>query len=91
MNESLEIITTNQFSRDVKRIRKQGLEEKKLTQVVRLIQDKKNLPKRCRDHRLKGNWKYHRECHIEPDWLLIYRTTNEFLFLERTGSHSDLF
>ena len=49
------------------------------------------LPSRCRDHRLQGTWKGHREAHIEPDWILIYRIDGDELHLVRTGSHSDLF
>jgi mRNA interferase YafQ len=49
------------------------------------------LPKKHRDHALIGNWKGSRDCHIEPDWLLIYTLDSDLLILERTGSHSDLF
>jgi len=63
----------------------------KLKKVITLLVDEKSLPVRCRDHILSGNYADHRECHIEPDWLLIYRMTEEAVILERTGSHSDLF
>jgi mRNA interferase YafQ len=59
--------------------------------VVNLLQHRKPLPGRNRDHGLSGNWHNHRECHIEPDWLLVYRIAEDFLFLERTGTHADLF
>jgi mRNA interferase YafQ len=49
------------------------------------------LEPKYRDHQLSGNWQGHRDCHIEPDWLLIYKITDADLYLERTGSHSDLF
>jgi len=51
----------------------------------------KQLPKRCRDHKITGNYKGRRECHIEPDWLLIYKTIESEIIFERTGNHSDLF
>jgi len=87
----LTIKTTNRFLKDLKLAKKRGHDIDELEEIVDLLQFKKTLPLRNRDHYLTGNWKHHRECHIAPDWLLIYRTDPEYLFLERTGSHADLF
>jgi mRNA interferase YafQ len=59
--------------------------------LILQLQQGEPLAERHRDHALGGNWKHHRECHITPDWLLIYRVTAEELLLDRTGSHADLF
>jgi mRNA interferase YafQ len=55
------------------------------------LSEKQPLPIRYRDHALTGNWIGHRDCHIQPDWVLIYQITDDTLILERTGTHSDLF
>ena len=73
---------------------KQGKNKSKLDTVIQTIQKEKDLPKKYRDHELVGNWKGYRECHIDPDWLLIYKVhQNEvrLLRLARTGSHAQLF
>lgn len=85
------IFQTSQFKKDLKRIKKQGKDLNKLKEVVSTIANSEALEERHRDHALSGNWSGSRDCHIEPDWILIYRVDGEFLFLERTGSHSDLF
>ena len=59
--------------------------------VVNLLQNQQPLPGRCRPHPLRGAWNGHWDCHIEPDWLLLYKVTNTELTLVRTGSHSELF
>jgi len=82
---------TKQFSRDVKRMWKQGKDLSKLQHVVKLLANGTPLPQKNRDHALAGVWRPARDCHIEPDWLLIYTTTNKTLRLERTDSHSTLF
>jgi len=87
----LAVKPTNRFLKDLKRAKKRGKSIDKLEEIVDMIQAGKRLPGKNRDHNLSGNWKDHRNCHIEPDWLLIYRIDGEFLFLERTGTHSDLF
>jgi mRNA interferase YafQ len=89
--ELLTIKPTNVFLRDLKRCQKRHKNIDKLEAIINLLQAGNPLPTKNRDHILTGNWKDHRECHIQPDWLLIYRVKEEFLFLERTGSHSDLF
>jgi len=82
---------TVQFKKDIKRQIKQGKDQRKLIAVVEALLAGKALPPRSRDHPLKGAWKGRRDCHIEPDWILIYRRTADELRLERTGTHSDLF
>ncbi|MBA3018668.1 MAG: type II toxin-antitoxin system YafQ family toxin [Desulfobacteraceae bacterium] len=82
---------TTQFKRDYKRIKKQNKDLDKLRVVIEKLAACKRLDSKYKDHQLFGNWKGHRDCHIEPDWILIYRTDNDKLFLERTGSHSELF
>jgi addiction module toxin, relE/stbE family len=89
----LTLITTTQFRKDLKRIKKRGLNLNSLKFVLDTLQKQEPLPLKYRDHALVGNYKGFRECHIEPDWLLIYTVSNEKLILTaaRTGSHSDLF
>jgi mRNA interferase YafQ len=88
---ALALLTTTAFERDLKRVGKQGKDLDKLENVVNLLQQQQPLPTRCRPHPLRGNWIGHWDCHIEPDWLLLYKLTNTELTLVRTGSHSDLF
>jgi len=85
------IFQTSQFKKDIKRINKRGKDLSKLKEITRIIANGEGLEDRHRDHALSGNWAGSRDCHIEPDWILIYRVDAESLFLERTGSHSDLF
>lgn len=89
----LTLITTTQFKKDLKRIRKRGLDLNSLKFVLDTLQKQEALPLKYRDHALVGNYRGFRECHIESDWLLIYTISNEKLILTaaRTGSHSDLF
>lgn len=82
---------TTQFKKDIKRIRKRGKNLDKIRHVINLLASEQELPGHYRDHALVGNFKGARDCHIEPDWLLIYRIDEEDLILVRTGSHSDLF
>ena len=82
---------TAQFKKDIKRLIRQGKDQQKLIALVRLLLAGAPLPPSCQDHPLKGAWKSRRDCHIEPDWILIYRKTEDELRLERTGSHRDLF
>ena len=87
----MNIFYTNQFKKDYRRIKKQNKDLIKLQDVIEKLADGKRLEQKYKDHQLSGIWKNHRDCHIEPDWLLIYRTTSKELILERTGSHSELF
>ncbi|MDP2884540.1 MAG: type II toxin-antitoxin system YafQ family toxin [Ignavibacteria bacterium] len=82
---------TNQFKRDYKKAKKRRQDISKLLEVVSRLARGEKLEPRYRDHILGGEYLDCRECHIEPDWLLIYRLTEEELVLIRTGSHSDLF
>lgn len=85
------VFQTSQFKKDFKRIKKRGKDLSQLKEVVITISNSEALEERHRDHALSGNWSGSRDCHIEPDWILIYRVDGEYLFLERTGSHSNLF
>jgi mRNA interferase YafQ len=85
------VISVAQFRRDVKLARKRGSDMSKLREAILLLAAGSPLPARAKDHRLGGNWAHHRECHIEPDWLLIYKVDGDDLYLVRTGTHSDLF
>ena len=89
----LTLITTTQLKKDLKQIRKRGLDLNSLKFVLDTLQKQEALPLKYRDHALVGNYRGFRECHIESDWLLIYTISNEKLILTaaRTGSHSDLF
>ncbi len=87
------IATTTKFNKQYKKAIKRGCDSKKLQEVVEMLANGDKLPAKHKDHLLVGNWKGHRECHIEPDWLLIYYVANDVLVLTltATGSHSDLF
>lgn len=87
------VIPTNKFKKEYKLALKRGKKIEKLHEVVELLVKDLDLPASLCDHELKGNWKNHRELHIESDWLLIYQKIEDLLILEltRTGSHSDLF
>ena len=85
--------TTGQYRRDIKRIKRQGLDLSLLDDVVQVLLKGELLDPKYNDHALKGNYAGHRECHIKPDWLLIYAINKGGLILTatRTGSHSELF
>jgi mRNA interferase YafQ len=70
---------------------KRGKDMAKLRNLLSLLMEGGPLPPRYKDHPLSGNWKHFRDCHIEPDWLLIYKIEGNDLYLVRTGTHSDLF
>jgi len=84
---------TTQFRRDYKKAKKQGRNINLAQQVIRMLLARQPLEQKYRDHPLVGNYKGCRECHIKPDWLLIYRIDddNDRLVAERLGSHSELF
>jgi len=82
---------TSQFKRDVKRMQRQGRDVEKLKRVLEALVKGEPLAAKHRDHVLVGQYKGTRECHIEPDWLLIYELGETEIVLIRTGSHSDLF
>ena len=89
----LELVLTAQFKKDLKRIRKRGVDLALLDKVLDYLQREESLPMKYRDHALTGDYTGFRECHIQPDWLLIYAIDKGQLILTacRTGSHSDLF
>ena len=89
----LAIVPTSQFKKDYKLMKKRGLDMRKLEDVIDTLASETPLEARFSDHELTGQYKGFRECHIAPDWLLIYAVNRDELILTaaRTGSHSDLF
>ncbi len=87
----MKLFYTTQFKKDYKKIKKQNKDISKLNVVIEKLLSQKKLEPKYNDHSLSGKFKNHRDCHIEPNWILIYRITEDKLILERTGSHSDLF
>jgi mRNA interferase YafQ len=86
-----QVSQTKQFARDIKRMKKRGKGLDKLKATVKQLALGNPLPPKNKDHALIGSWKPSRDCHIEPDWLLIYEAKEAELILVRTGTHSDLF
>jgi addiction module toxin, relE/stbE family len=88
-----QIVYTNRMKRDVRRARKRGKDMNKLISVLQVLQHGNSLPEKYRDHQLGGNLRDFRECHIEPDWLLLYQIHEDQLILSAsaTGTHADLF
>jgi mRNA interferase YafQ len=87
----LTTVPTNRFLKDVKLAQRRGKDLKKLEAAILLLANESTLPPNLRDHPLSGDWAHHRECHIAPDWLLIYKIHEDEIFLVRSGTHSDLF
>jgi mRNA interferase YafQ len=85
------IFWTNQFKKDFKRAQSQGKDVEALKDVITMLAREEKLPEKYKDHSLRGQWRLHRDCHIKSDWVLIYRIDGSSLFLERMGSHSELF
>ncbi|MBI3236269.1 MAG: type II toxin-antitoxin system YafQ family toxin [Chlamydiales bacterium] len=85
------IAFTNEFKKEFKLSKKRGKKEAKLLEIIRLLQNEEKIPEKHRLHTLSGNFKNCYELHIEPDWLLIFRMTDDSIILLRTGTHSDLF
>lgn len=90
---SLKLVWTSKFKKEYKLAIKRGLDINLLDDTIRILASGQSLPEKYKDHPLSGNWNGYRECHIEPDWLLIYRIEDSILVLTltRTGTHSDLF
>lgn len=90
---SLDIVWTTQFKKDYKLAEKRHLNIDTLDNIIRALSRKEPLLEKHKDHALTGEWAGHRECHIQPDWLLVYRIEDDVLVLTlaRTGTHSDLF
>lgn len=88
-----DVVWTSQFRKDYKLEMKCRMKIELLDAVIRKLAAGEPLPEKNRDHALSGNWTGHRECHIQPDWLLLYRLEDDVLVLTltRTGTHSDLF
>ena len=84
-------VVTGQFRKDVTRMKHRGKELKKLRGAMEALLSGSDLAPKFRDHFLKGEWGGRRECHLEPDWLLIYLPRQAEVIFERTGTHSDLF
>ena len=89
----LQLKTTSKFRKDLKRLVKQNANLDKLETIINSLLAEEVLPRQNHDHELSGNYRGHRECHIEPDWLLIYHVNKKELILTavRSGSHSELF
>ena len=89
----LEIVLTTRFKKDYKLIKRRGYDISLLNKTIDLIASREQLPEKYKDHALSGDYQGCRECHITPDWLLVYEIYEEelILYLTRTGTHSDLF
>lgn len=89
----LDIVQSSRFKKDLKKAIKQGKNLDKLEQAIDLLCSQKSLPPKNLDHKLSGDWGGYRECHLAPDWLMIYKidTMLNALQLARTGSHAELF
>jgi len=85
------LIRGAQFRRDAKLAERRGKDLSKLRQLILLLAEGQPLPPRYKDHPLSGDWKHFRDCHLESDWLLIYKIEGDDVYLVRTGTHSDLF
>jgi len=79
------------FKKDLQRVIKSGKNIQKLKTVIKLLIAQEHLPSKYKEHKLMGEFKERLECHVEPDWLLIYKIDEERIIFEMTGSHSDLF
>jgi mRNA interferase YafQ len=84
-------IYTKQFDRDLQRLLKRGKEVEKFKTIARMLLAEESLPSRYRDHKLSGAFVGRRDCHVENDWVLIYKKETTAIVFERTGTHSDLF
>ena len=85
------VVQSTRFKRDIKRLQKQGKDLADLQSIIKTLVKEKLLDPKFKDHKLVGSWAGHRECHIKPDWLMIYKVKENELQLIRTGSHADLF
>lgn len=87
----LDVRYSTRFKKDFKTCVKRGYKMALLQQAIDTLRIPSPLPAKNRDHNLSGNYSGYRECHIEPDWLLIYKQTDDELRLDRTGTHADMF
>jgi len=84
-------VYTKRFAKDLKLMIKRGRDPESIKDIIRNLIEGQTLDQKYRDHLLTGNFKDRRECHINPDWLLIYRIVGNRIIFERTGTHADLF
>jgi mRNA interferase YafQ len=82
---------TRRFAKDRKRMKKRNKDTNKLDELMRLITNEVPLPESCREHLLHGTYEGWTECHVEPNWLLVYKFGEDTVLFDRTGTHSDLF
>ncbi len=87
----LKPVYTRQFEKDIRRMLKRGKNSAKIKKIIAALAGEEQLGPQYRNHSLVGKFKGRRECHIEADWLLIYKTMRQEIVFERTGTHSDLF
>jgi mRNA interferase YafQ len=88
---TLKLFSKTRFHKDVERMKRHGKNMEKLKVIIDLLAAQEPLPIKNQDHKLQGKYLDRRECHIEPNWLLVYKCDETTLTLERTGSHADLF
>jgi len=86
-----EIDYSNRFKKNYRLAERRGKNMDKLEKLIDLLRTDQPLDARYRPHPLRGDWNHHMECHVEPDWLLIYKVSEDTLYLAATGTHSDLF
>ena len=84
-------IYQRRFEKDIKKAKKRGYDMKKLKHIILKLLEEESLSVKNRNHKLKGEFEGYWECHIEPDWLIIYKKTSEAIIFVRTGTHADLF
>ena len=87
----LKVSWHSRYEKALKKIKKQGKDTEKLKSMIRLLSENKPLAPRYKNHKLKGDYSDHWECHIEPDWLLVYQKNSTEIFLVTMGTHSELF
>jgi len=87
----LDVHLTSAYKKGFRRAIKRGGHVQSIKVVIDLLRSKKELPEKYQDHQLKGALKDYRECHIEPNWLLLYKVVDDTLYLAGTGTHADLF
>jgi len=87
----LTVVYRNKFKKNIDLLIKRGKDPEKIKLVIIALVNEQPLDPKQKDHPLTGNYKGFRDCHIEPDWVMIYRIKEDKLYLERTGTHSDLF
>ena len=85
------LIVSNACRKDIRQLKKRGHRFEVFYYIIECLKTEKPIPEKHRTHKLKGKWSGYNECHVRPDWLLIWREDTESVKLIRTGSHSDLF